>query len=54
MLYHLAVLNPLLVVYPSPSQGDALYAFELALSLEKLNFHKLMEVVRVAEKHGDN
>ena len=35
-------------------QGDALYAFELALSLEKLNYHKLMELVKVAESTGDN
>lgn len=29
-------------------QGDALYAMELALSLEKLNFIKLRELHRVA------
>lgn len=33
--------------------GDALYAFELALSLEKLNFQKLRQLHDVADKHGD-
>ena len=35
-------------------KGDALYAFELALSLEKLNFQKLRQLHEVAEKHGDS
>jgi len=35
-------------------KGDALYAFELALSLEKLNFQKLRHLHEVAEKHGDS
>ena len=34
--------------------GDALYAFELSLSLEKLNFMKLRALHEVAEKHGDS
>ena len=34
--------------------GDALYAFELSLSLEKLNFQKLRALHEVAEKHGDS
>ncbi|WPT12283.1 hypothetical protein PSENEW3n2_00003941 [Picochlorum sp. SENEW3] len=34
-------------------KGDALYAFELALSLEKLNFQKLRELHDIADKHGD-
>lgn len=34
--------------------GEALYAFELALSLEKLNFQKLRALHEVAEKHGDS
>ncbi len=38
---------------PSPLQGDALYAMELALSLEKLNFQKLRELHDVADKCGD-
>lgn len=36
-----------------PAQGDALYAMELALSLEKLNFTKLRELHDVAEAEGD-
>ena len=36
-----------------PPQGEALYAMELALSLEKLNFQKLRELHAVADKHGD-
>jgi ferritin heavy chain len=35
-------------------KGDALYAFELALSLEKLNFQKLRALHEVAERHGDS
>lgn len=34
-------------------KGDALYAFELALSLEKLNFQKLRHLHDVADRHGD-
>jgi ferritin heavy chain len=34
-------------------KGDALYASELALSLEKLNFQKLRELHDVADKNGD-
>ena len=34
-------------------QGDALFAMELALSLEKLNFSKLRELNDVAQKHND-
>ncbi|KAG1668325.1 hypothetical protein FOA52_011222 [Chlamydomonas sp. UWO 241] len=34
-------------------KGDALYAMELSLSLEKLNFSKLRELHAVAAKHGD-
>jgi len=37
-----------------PPAGDALYAFELALSLEKLNFQKLRALHEVADKHGDS
>lgn len=36
-----------------PEKGDALYAMELVLSLEKLNFQKLRHLHEVAEKHGD-
>ena len=38
---------------PAPA-GDALYAFELALSLEKLNFSKLRALHEVGERHGDS
>lgn len=34
-------------------KGEALYAMELALSLEKLNFQKLRELHAVADKHND-
>ncbi|PNW78664.1 hypothetical protein CHLRE_09g387800v5 [Chlamydomonas reinhardtii] len=34
-------------------KGDALYAMELALSLEKLNFQKLRQLHSVADEHGD-
>ncbi len=34
-------------------QGDALYAMELALSLEKLNFVKLRELHDVAVRAND-
>ena len=40
--------------FDHPEKGDALYAFELALSLEKLNFQKLRQLHEVAEKHGDS
>ncbi len=35
------------------AKGDALYAMELALSLEKLNFHKLRSLHGVADAAGD-
>jgi len=35
------------------NKGDALYAMELALSLEKLNFQKLRALHDVADKHND-
>lgn len=38
---------------PPPSKGDALYAMELALSLEKLNFTKLRELHAVADAAED-
>lgn len=40
--------------FSHPEKGEALYAFELALSLEKLNFQKLRALHEVAEKHGDS
>lgn len=39
--------------FDHPEKGDALYAMELALSLEKLNFTKLRELHDVADEHGD-
>ena len=35
------------------SKTDALYAMELALSFEKLNFQKLKELQAIAEKNSD-
>jgi len=35
------------------TKGDALHAMELALSLEKLNYQKLMNVWSVADKYND-
>lgn len=40
--------------YDHPEKGDALYAFELSLSLEKLNNDKLVELHRVAEAADDS
>jgi len=34
-------------------KGDALFAFELSLSLERLNYEKLMDLWQVMEEHGD-
>jgi ferritin heavy chain len=34
-------------------KGDALYAMELALSLEKLNYQKLLALHEVSDKNGD-
>jgi len=39
--------------FDHPEKGDALYAMELALSLEKLNFLKLRELHAIANKHED-
>jgi len=36
------------VDYDHPEKGDALYAFELSLSLEKLNNDRILELHRVA------
>ena len=40
------------VEYDHPEKGDALYAFELSLSLEKLNNDRLIALHRVAEAVG--
>jgi len=39
--------------YQHEEKGDALHAMELALSLEKLNFHKLRELHDVADESND-
>lgn len=39
--------------YDHPEKGDALYAFELALALEKLNYSKLLALRDAAEKFSD-
>ncbi|KAL2317094.1 hypothetical protein Fmac_030970 [Flemingia macrophylla] len=39
--------------FDHPEKGDALYAMELALSLEKLTNEKLLNLHRVANKNGD-
>ncbi len=39
--------------YNHEEKGDALYAMELALALEKLNFKMLFQLHEVAEKHND-
>ena len=39
--------------YQHEEKGDALHAMELALSLEKLNFHKLRELHDVADACHD-
>lgn len=39
--------------YNNEEKGDALHAMELALSLEKLNFHKLRELHDVADASQD-
>lgn len=39
--------------FADDDKGEALYAMELALSLEKLNFQKLRALHAVADKHND-
>lgn len=39
--------------FANDDKGEALYAMELALSLEKLNFQKLRALHAVADKHSD-
>jgi ferritin heavy chain len=41
------------VEYSNNDKGEALYAMELALSLEKLNFQKLRDLHQIADKHQD-
>ena len=49
----LQAITPPQVEYDHPEKGDALYAFELSLSLEKLNNDRLVALHRVAEKAED-
>nr|3VNX_A Chain A, ferritin [Ulva pertusa] len=39
--------------FANDDKGEALYAMELALSLEKLNFQKLQALQAIADKHKD-
>ena len=49
----LQAIMPPQVDYDHPEKGDALYAFELSLSLEKLNNDRLIALHRVAEEADD-
>ncbi|CAL9117281.1 unnamed protein product [Musa textilis] len=48
----LPIVMPL-TEFDHPTKGDALYAMELALSLEKLTNEKLLDLHCVAQKHND-
>lgn len=39
--------------FDEAEKGEALYSMELSLSLEKLNYEKLVELHRIADKMGD-
>ena len=47
-----ALMSPI-TEFDHETKGEALYAMELALSLEKLNYEKLVDVHRVADEAGD-
>lgn len=47
-----ALMSPI-TEFDHADKGEALYAMELALSLEKLNYEKLVDVHRVADEQGD-
>ena len=49
----LQAIMPPQVEYDHPEKGDALYAFELSLSLEKLNNDRLVALHRIAEDAED-
>lgn len=49
----LKALTPPETEYDDAEKGDALNALELALSLEKLNYSKCVEMSEAAEKYGD-
>jgi ferritin heavy chain len=46
-------LAPPEMEFDNADKGEALYAMELALSLEKLNFQKLRALHAIADKHQD-
>lgn len=46
-------LTPPETEYSDDKKGAALNAMEIALSLEKLNYSKCMQMAEVAEKRGD-
>eukprot|EP00850_Spirogloea_muscicola_P009179 SM000051S17539 [mRNA] locus=s51:93143:95570:- [translate_table: standard] len=47
-----SILMPVME-FDHPEKGDALYAMEMALALEKLNFEKLLALHKVAEDEDD-
>lgn len=49
----LKALAPPLMEFDHEEKGEALYAMELGLSLEKLNFQKLLQLYSVAEESQD-
>jgi|TARA_B110000977_G_C10996715_1_gene462180 ferritin heavy chain len=49
----LQAIMPPQVEYDHPEKGDALYAFELSLSLEKLNNDRLISLHRIAGEADD-
>jgi ferritin heavy chain len=49
----LQALAPPQMEFDHDEKGDALFAMDLALSLEKLNFQKLENLSEIAEKHND-
>lgn len=50
----LQAIMPPQMDYDHPEKGDALYGFELSLSLEKLNNDRLIALHRVAEEAQDD
>merc|ERR1712014_283048 len=46
-----ALMSPI-TEFDHEQKGEALYSMELALSLEKLNYEKLVDVHRVADEAG--
>ncbi len=47
-----ALMSPI-TEFDHEQKGEALYSMELALSLEKLNYEKLVDVHKVADEAGD-